>query len=124
LMVLAYLLAVSLGMTVGNDPLLLAVQSITAALVGFSAAAAWWYASYDRRLLTPEIDDADVNALRLRVLAEPLTAVLTLGLAFVSATAWEIGWLAYPLIAILLRKAGLGSSTADSDIKHEQNTEE
>ena len=44
------------------------------ALVGFSAAAAWWYASYDRRLLTPEVDDADVNALRLRVLAEPLTA--------------------------------------------------
>ncbi len=124
LMVLAYLLAVSLGMTVGNDPLILAVQSITAALVGFSAAAAWWYASYNRRLLTPEIDDADVNALRLRVLAEPLTAVLTLGLAFVSATAWEIGWLAYPLIAILLRKAGVGSSAATGDINKEQNTKE
>ncbi len=122
LMVLAYMLAVSLGMTVGNDPLILAVQSITAALVGFSAAAAWWYASYNRRLLTPEIDDADVNALRLRVLAEPLTAVLTLGLAFVSATAWEIGWLAYPLIAMLLRKAGVGSSAATDDINKEQNT--
>jgi uncharacterized membrane protein len=124
LMVLAYLLAVSLGMAVGTDPLILAVQSIAAALVGFSAAAAWWYASYDRRLLTPEIDDADVNALRLRVLAEPLTAMLTLGLAFVSATAWEIGWLAYPLIAMLLRKAGVGSSAATGDIDQEQNTKE
>jgi uncharacterized membrane protein len=109
-LVLAYLLAVSLGMEFGTEPLVLAAQSITAALVGFAAAAAWWYASYNRRLLTPEIDNDDVTALQLRVLAEPLTAVLTLALAFVSATAWELGWLAYPLIAGLLRKAGVGSS--------------
>jgi len=49
--------------------------------------------------------------LRLPVLAEPLTAVLTLALAFVSAVAWEIGWLAYPFIAVLLRKAGVGKTT-------------
>jgi uncharacterized membrane protein len=110
-LVLAYLLTVSLGIEIGNEPLVLAAQSITAALVGFAAAAAWWYASYNRRLLTPEIDHDEITALRLRVLAEPLTAVLTLALAFVSATAWEIGWLAYPLIATLLRKAGVGSST-------------
>ena len=47
----------------------------------------------------------------LRVLAEPMTAVLTLALAFVSATAWEIGWLMYPLIARALRRAGIGIST-------------
>jgi uncharacterized membrane protein len=109
-LVLAYLLAVSLGMEVGTEPLVLAAQSITAALVGFAAAAAWWYASYNRRLLTPEIDHDEVAALQLRVLAEPLTAVLTLALAFVSATAWEISWLAYPLIAAMLHKAGVGSS--------------
>ncbi len=108
--VLVYLLSVSLGISVGNEPLILAVQSITAALVGFAAAAAWWYASYKRRLLTPDIGDEEVAALRLRVLAEPLTALLTLALAFVSATAWELGWLAYPLMATLLRKAGIGAS--------------
>jgi uncharacterized membrane protein len=122
-MVLAYLLSVSIGMAVGTEPLVMAAQSVTAALVGFSAAAAWWYASSNRRLLTPEIDDDEVSALRLRVLAEPLTAVLTLGLAFVSATAWEIGWFAYPLIAALLRKAGVGSSAATGDIDQERNTE-
>jgi uncharacterized membrane protein len=109
--VLVYLLSVSLGISVGNEePLILAVQSIAAALVGFAAAAAWWYASYKRRLLMPDIGDDEVSALRLRVLAEPLTACLTLGLAFVSAMAWEIGWLAYPLIAAMLRKTGVGSS--------------
>lgn len=109
-LVLAYLLCVSLGIEVGTEPLVLAAQSISAALVGFAAAAAWWYASYNRRLLTPELDNDDVAALQLRVLAEPLTAVLTLALVFVSATAWEIGWLAYPLVAALLGKIGVGNS--------------
>jgi len=110
-LVLTYLLFVSLGIDGGDAPPVLAAQSISAALVGFAAAAAWWYASYQRRLLTREITDAEVAALRLRVLAEPLTALLTLGLAFVSALAWELGWLAYPLIARLLRKGGVGGVT-------------
>jgi len=110
-LVLTYLLFVSLGIDGGNEPLILAAQSISAALVGFAAAAAWWYASYQRRLLTSEISDGEVAALQLRVLAEPLTALLTLALAFVSALAWELGWLAYPLIAAILRKAGVGIST-------------
>jgi uncharacterized membrane protein len=109
-LVLVYLLSVSLGISVGNEPLVLAMQSIAAALLGFAAAAAWWYASYKRRLLTPDISDDEVAALRLRVLAEPLTAVLTLAFAFVSAVAWELCWLAYPLIAAMLRKTGVGSS--------------
>jgi uncharacterized membrane protein len=108
-LVLVYLLFVSLGIDGGNEPVVLAAQSVSAALVGFAAAAAWWYASYERRLLTSEISDGEVAA--LRVLAEPLTALLTLALAFVSALAWELGWLAYPLIAAVLRKVGVGSFT-------------
>ena len=110
-LVLVYLLSVSLGFSFGDEPLILAAQSIAAALVGFAAAAAWYYASHKRRLLAQEMDGEEIAALRLRVLAEPLTALLTLGLAFVSAVAWELGWLAYPLIAAVLRKAGVGSST-------------
>jgi hypothetical protein len=100
------LLAVSLGIQVGNEPLVLATQSIAAVLLGFTAAAAWWCASHRRRLLTEEIDNSDIAALRLRVLAEPLTATLTIALAFVSAIAWELGWLAYPLIVAVLRRVG------------------
>jgi uncharacterized membrane protein len=106
-MVLVYLLTVSYGIDIGNEPLILAMQSIAAALVGFAAAGAWWYASYQRRLLTDEADDSDVSALRLRVLAEPLTAILTIGLAFVSPLLWELGWLAFPLFVAILRRAGV-----------------
>jgi hypothetical protein len=49
----------------------------------------------------------EIRALRLRVLAEPLTAVLTLTLAFVDPLLWELGWLTYPLFAMLLRRAGV-----------------
>jgi uncharacterized membrane protein len=106
-MVLVYLLTVSYGIDIGNEPLILAMQSIAAALVGLAAACAWWYASHRRRLLTDETDDSDVSALRLRVLAEPLTALLTVGLAFVSPLLWELGWLTYPLFVVILQRAGI-----------------
>ncbi len=104
---LLYLFTVILGAQFGTDPLVLAAQSGAAALLGLVAAGAWWYASYDRRLLTEEGDDSEIAALRLRVLAEPITALLTLALAFVSATAWELGWMAYPIVAFVLRRLGL-----------------
>jgi len=104
---LLYLFTVVLGAHVGTDSLVLAAQSAAAALLGLAAAGAWWYASYDRKLLTDESDDREIHALRLRVLAEPITALLTLALAFVSALAWELGWMAYPLVVIVLRRLGL-----------------
>lgn len=109
-LVLVYLLAVSLGTSVGNETPVLVAQSGAAALMGFVAAIAWWYASRNRRLLSSEIMNEEVSALRLRVLAEPLTAMLTLVLAFISAAAWELGWLAYPLIAGLLRRVGVATA--------------
>jgi hypothetical protein len=43
----------------------------------------------------------------VQVLAEPLTAILTVGLAFVSPLLWELGWLTYPLFAVILQRAGI-----------------
>jgi uncharacterized membrane protein len=103
--VLFYLYAVGLGTDIGNDPKVLALQSTGAALIGVFTALAWTYASKNRRLLNDTIDNDEVRALRLRVLAEPLTAATTLPLAFVSATVWELGWLAYPLLAYLLNRS-------------------
>lgn len=50
-LVLVYLYSVGLGIDLDNSPAALAVQSVAAALVGFAAAAAWWYASKDKRFL-------------------------------------------------------------------------
>jgi hypothetical protein len=44
----------------------------------------------------------------VRSLAEPLTALITLPLAFVGSTFWELGWLLYiPLAWYLGRKGRL-----------------
>jgi uncharacterized membrane protein len=102
--VLTYLYTVGLGVDLDNITPVLALQSLAAALVGFMSASAWWYASKEKRLLATDVSDAEIGALRLRVLAEPLTAMFTFGLAFVGPAYWELGWLAYPIFAWLLRR--------------------
>ena len=88
---------------VGEDPSVLALQSVGAALIGFMAAIGWWDTSNKRRLLDNVTQVAEVEA--LRVLAEPITALLTLPIAFVSVAYWELGWLTYPLFAFLLKRS-------------------
>ncbi len=114
LFVLFYLVAVGLGYQWGKEPVILAAQSATAALVGLMAALAWWYATSRANLVRNDLEADYVAALRLRVFAEPLTALLTLMLAFVAPSAWDYGWFAYPLVAALLRRLGVGSTSADS----------
>ena len=70
-------------------------ESLTAALVGFTAVAGWGYARKNRRLLSPEINDHDAAQIHDRTLAEPLTALITLPCAFVAPIVWELAWLSY-----------------------------
>ena len=51
-LVLVYLYTIGLGTDLGNVPPALAAQSLAAALVGFAAAAAWWYASKATAVIT------------------------------------------------------------------------
>jgi uncharacterized membrane protein len=103
--VLFYLYTVELAFKLGEGPVLLALQSFGAVLIGVMAAIGWWYASHKRRLLEDEIEESKVKALQLRVLAEPLTALFTIPLAFISPLLWELGWFAYLLFAALLRRS-------------------
>ncbi len=85
------------------------VNSLLIAMLGIIVVLVYWFQS---NLLLGNLDRTNGAhaALQLRVLAEPLTALLTLALAYVSAMAWELGWFAYPLIAAMLRKTGVGST--------------
>lgn len=79
-------------------------QSAMVALVGFSAAWGWWYATSRRRLLAENVEENEVRGLQVGVLAEPLTALVTIPFAFVSTGVWELSWLSYLLIAPILKK--------------------
>jgi hypothetical protein len=80
------------------------LQSLTLAGLGFAGVAGWSYAMRDRRLLSPAISDPVARQLRISVLPEPLTALLTIPFAFLGPWYWELSWLLYIPIAAWLRK--------------------
>ena len=101
---LLYFYTIGLGLDLDNPPGALALQSAAVTLVGLTALAGWSYASRNRRLLTPEMKDKEIRDVRIRIMAEPITALITLACAPLGQTFWEVAWLSYPLIAWLLRK--------------------
>jgi uncharacterized membrane protein len=102
---LFYTYAAALGMQFEGDDTALALQSLTLLIAGILGFAAWAYAIRDGRLLADYAKEDQVAALLVRSLAEPITALITLPLAFVSGTAWELAWLLYiPLAWYLGRK--------------------
>jgi len=101
---LFYFYAIGLGINFENDSSVLAMQSITAALVGFTAVAGWWYASAQRRLLSDDISDATVGEIKSGILAEPITALVTLSCVTFGPNVWGAAWLVYPLVRYLLKK--------------------
>jgi uncharacterized membrane protein len=105
---LMFLYAIGIGINLGASSGTRALESITAALLGISGGWAWQYAIRRRRLLRPDVTDEDARALAHRITAEPLTALVTVPLAFVGPIVWELSWLSYPLWVSLLRRRGRG----------------
>ena len=105
-LLLFYFVSVDIGMDFEDRPDALALQSIMAALVGFAAVGGWWYASHGRRLVAEDIDAAKIAEIKVNILAEPLTALLTLLAAPFGPDFWGLVWLVYPLVAFVLRKWG------------------
>ena len=104
LALLLYLYSVRLGLTFPDDAGALAMQSLSLALAGFLAGAAWKYASGDRRLVSDDLSEAGIQSLSTRTLAEPVSAIITLPFAFVGPVVWELSWLVYPLARYVFGK--------------------
>ena len=101
---LIFLLSLRLGIDLGASNLTRALESIAAALVGIAGGWGWLYAIKNHRLLLPEVTEQYAYRLRDRILAEPITAIITIPLAFVGPILWEISWLSYPLVVWLVRR--------------------
>ena len=68
------------------------------------------YAIGRRRLLRPDVTDEEARALAHRILAEPITAMVTIPFAFVGPGLWELSWLSYPLWVRLLKRRRRGAN--------------
>ena len=100
---LVFLLSLRLGIDLGSSSGTRAFESLSAALVGIAGSWAWSYAIKNHRLLLPEVTDQYARRLRDRILAEPITAIITIPIAFVGPFFWEAAWLCYPLVVRLVR---------------------
>lgn len=100
---LVFLVALRLGIDLGASNATRAFESIAAAMVGIAGGWGWAYATKNHRLLLPEVTEQYALRLRDRIMAEPITALITLPFAFVGPILWEISWLSYPLVVKLLR---------------------
>ena len=101
---LAFLVSLREGIELGPSAGTRALESVTAALVGLAGGWGWAYAIKNHRLLLPEVTEPYAYQLRDRILAEPITAIITLPCAFVGPILWEVSWLSYPLVVWVVRK--------------------
>ncbi len=90
---LLFLLSLNLGVVMGGSMFTRILESSTAALTGLSGAMAWRYGIRNRRLIQPDVNDFDAQKILDGVLAEPLTALMTIPFAFGGPWLWEASWL-------------------------------
>ena len=81
---------------------ILALQSVTFAIIGALAVWGWIYATKDRRLIGSDLDKEQIRVITSKTLPEPVTALITLPFAFVGSTAWNLSWLAAPVVVLLV----------------------
>lgn len=104
---LVFLVLYAYGMAIAENfdsPATRAMQSFALAGVGFAGFLGFRYAAKDRRLLSDAISDKEADELKISVLPEPVTGLLTIPLAYIGPWIWEIGWLVMLPIGGWLRR--------------------
>ncbi len=101
---LIFLYSIHLGVALGASLATRLFESCAVVLMGVASASAWSYAIKNRRLLMPEVTDQEARDLADRILAEPITAIITIPFAFAGPILWEIAWLSYLLVIRFLRR--------------------
>ena len=100
---LIFLLSIRLYIDIGAFTGILVFRSTAAALVGIAGGWGWAYAIKNHRLLLPEVTEMYAYQLRDRILAEPITAIITIPMAFWGPIFWQISWFCYPLVVVLVK---------------------
>lgn len=101
--VLFMLYAISLSVSYEGDQGTRILESLAALLLGSCSFAGWRYAMTKGDLLSAEISSEEAQAISTRIMAEPITAAITIPCAFIGPLFWDLSWFFYPLLAYLLR---------------------
>jgi uncharacterized membrane protein len=101
---LLFLMSLNLGVVLGGSAFTRVLESCTAALTGLSGAFAWRYGIKNRRLIQSDVNDFDAQKILDGVLAEPLTALMTIPFAFAGPWLWEASWLLLIPTNVILKR--------------------
>ncbi len=100
---LLFLYAIAVGTNYEAATDLRVFESLTALLVGVPSYFAWRHAKYQGKLVSPSLSKKEADAISVRILAEPITAAVTIPFALFAPVLWEIAWFSFPLVERLLR---------------------
>lgn len=110
--VLLFMFAIRVGTELPASAWTRGFESVAALLLGISSTWMWTYAVKGRRLLHPDVTDAEAKAVGRTIRAEPATALFTLPFIF-TPLFWELAWFTYPAVRRFFRRvarAGANSS--------------
>jgi uncharacterized membrane protein len=93
-----------LAIVFSNNAIAKVCFAVNISLIGFLSLAAWSYATYQHRLVDPNLDAQTIIAMRIKALIEPICAMVAIATALF-APAWsDLAWLLFPLVYFVLRK--------------------
>ena len=111
---LVFLYSLRMGIEVGDALGARAFESLAAANVGLWTSLAWRYAIRNRRLLRDDVTDLEAQQLATKITGEPITAAITVPVAFAGPILWELSWFAYPVIKVSVARRAKAMQAADS----------
>jgi hypothetical protein len=107
-----YMYFVRLDVQFGGQPLVLRMESITLALAGGMAVWAWYYAN-KRNLISDKVTDLERDKTYLKLMPEPITALLTLPFAPFGPGIWTLSWLLLIPVSYVLKRIRRSMKTID-----------
>lgn len=98
-----YFYFVRLDVELGGAVITLQMESIFLALAGFISIWGWYY-SIKNNLLSEKVDRKEEDSVYLKLMPEPITAVLTLPFAYFGADIWTLSWLLLIPVSFIIKK--------------------
>ncbi len=91
--------------------------SINVFLIGFFSFLNWTYATYKHHLVDKNLDKTTIQYIRITSLIEPIVALITIVVAFLKPSLWDISWasvIIFYLIAEIFVKKSADSELTDN----------
>lgn len=101
--------------------------SINVFLIGFFSYLNWVYATHKHRLVNENLDNTTIKYIRITSLIEPTVALITIIVAFLKPSLWDISWASviifYILTETFVKKSVDKELTDDLDLNNDIESE-